>query len=369
MASIPAAPGPPPTAATDAAPPPAAVADAAPQPQTAPLAVAKPPAVATGTVSSDIQAQLDAAKRDFEQKRKNITSKSVLRDKVLDFHTASIERIERAEGDGRNLIRRGWDTNLVDEARMPEALTAALKEHADQAEARARIAQAAGIAAAAGAAGAANAVAVAEAAVAAVMRQAEAAVPDFVLEMARHEEAFHLAEAPAPKPPRASKSGKQRRSRRDDRVRNARAANDAESSNDVDDELVKVGAKRNRDGPSLKSLRAECLRLKIPVSGTKKDLVARITRKETALAAAGVSAVASAGDDSDTDGHDDDGGSDSESSSGSSESSKESGDDSEDASRDVPRALRARAAPQTDTPTVSSAPASAVEPEPQLRAV
>ena len=68
---------------------------------------------------------------------------------------------------------------------------------------------AAAAASAASAAGIVDAIAVGKAASDAAMQAAAAsdALPDFVFELARHEAEFYLAEAPAPKLPRASKSG------------------------------------------------------------------------------------------------------------------------------------------------------------------
>jgi len=66
-------------------------------------------------------------------------------------------------------------------------------------------------ASAASAAGVVDAIAVEKAAFDAAMQAVAAsdALPDFpvVLDLARHEAEFHLAEAPAPKLPQASKSG------------------------------------------------------------------------------------------------------------------------------------------------------------------
>ena len=74
------------------------------------------------------QQDFDIAMSDAVIQRKRITSKPVLRIKAADFFMAGIERIERKEPDGRNLIQKGWDQNLLNEARDPASLTAALRE-------------------------------------------------------------------------------------------------------------------------------------------------------------------------------------------------------------------------------------------------
>ena len=101
-----------------------------------------PHSVAIPLNAAELQAILDGASRDFERQRKHITSKPVVRDKVLDILiiTAAIACIERNESDGRNLIQRGWDRNPVDEANI-EFLAAALRERTEQEAPRAAAAQ------------------------------------------------------------------------------------------------------------------------------------------------------------------------------------------------------------------------------------
>lgn len=180
-----------------------------------------------------------------------------------------------------------------------------MAERKQQEAIRAAAAQAAGFAAAAAAGAAAgdseagfvDAVAAGEAASSAALREAEDAVPDIVLEMARQEASFHLAEAPPPKLPRANKSSKPRSSRREIRAQKAHARRgDDDSADEVDDLLVVAGSKRRRGrgaGPSLEALRALCRDLRLPVSGNKTALAARIAKKKSAAAPGGVSAAAS----------------------------------------------------------------------------